>query len=112
MNHPEKSRHLNAMSQSNGTILNEAAEQNGTTNGTDPSPPQERVNGVHSVSGEQVNGTDAPASMTAVPLYGVKVKLDHKYPEKRMQNLRPSIRQTLPLIPCIFRYVELKHVSV
>lgn len=96
------------MSQSNGTISNETADQNGTTNVIDPAAPQEKLNGVRSVSSEHVNGIESPASMKTVPLYGLKVKFDHKYPEKRTQNLRPSIRQSLPLIPCMFRYVDCK----
>lgn len=40
-----------------------------------------------------------------VPAYGVKLKFNHVFPEKRMQNLRPTIRQSLPLLPLAFRYV-------
>lgn len=45
------------------------------------------------------------ASYTAVPHYGVKLKFNHIYPEKRTQNIRPSVRQSIPLIPLAWRYV-------
>lgn len=49
-------------------------------------------------------GDDADDNVvTAVPRFGIKLKFDHKFPEKRQQNLRPTIRQTLPLIPLVFR---------
>lgn len=38
-----------------------------------------------------------------VPQYGVKLKFNHKFPEKRTQNIRPSMRQSLPLIPLAWR---------
>lgn len=41
---------------------------------------------------------------SAVSQYGLKLKFNHKYPEKRTQNLRPSVRQSLPLIPLAWRY--------
>lgn len=37
------------------------------------------------------------------PQYGVKLKFNHKFPEKRTQNIRPSMRQSLPLIPLAWR---------
>lgn len=40
---------------------------------------------------------------SAVPQYGLKLKFNHKYPEKRTQNIRPSMRQSLPLIPLAWR---------
>lgn len=40
---------------------------------------------------------------SAVPQYGIKLKFNHKYPEKRTQNIRPSVRQSLPLIPLAWR---------
>lgn len=97
------------MSQSNGTTLIEDAEEitknDSQTNGIDSPKLHEKTNGVHSVSNENLNAIESPSSVssTAVPLYGVKVKFNHKYPEKRLQNLRPSIRQSIPLIPCMFR---------
>ncbi|XP_014087566.1 non-lysosomal glucosylceramidase isoform X1 [Bactrocera oleae] len=42
--------------------------------------------------------------ITAIPQYGLKLKFDHVWPEKRNQNLRPSLRQTLPLVPLACRY--------
>ncbi|KAI8121146.1 Non-lysosomal glucosylceramidase [Lucilia cuprina] len=42
--------------------------------------------------------------VTAIPQYGLKLKFDHVWPEKRNQNLRPSIKQTLPLVPLACRY--------
>lgn len=45
------------------------------------------------------------ASYTAVPQYGIKLKFNHIYPEKRTQNIRPSVRQSIPLIPLAWRYV-------
>lgn len=44
------------------------------------------------------------ASYTAVPQYGIKLKFNHIYPEKRTQNIRPSVRQSIPLIPLAWRY--------
>ena len=41
--------------------------------------------------------------ITAIPQYGLKLKFDHVWPEKRNQNLRPSIKQTLPLVPLACR---------
>lgn len=40
---------------------------------------------------------------SAIPQYGIKMKFNHKYPEKRTQNIRPSMRQSLPLIPLAWR---------
>ncbi|XP_061387409.1 non-lysosomal glucosylceramidase [Musca vetustissima] len=42
--------------------------------------------------------------ITAISQYGLKLKFDHVWPEKRNQNLRPSIKQTLPLLPLACRY--------
>lgn len=44
----------------------------------------------------------APIS-TAIPQYGFKVKFNHIFPEKRTQILRPSLRQSIPLIPLAWR---------
>lgn len=38
-----------------------------------------------------------------VPRYGLKLKFDHVWLEKRNQNLRPSIKQALPLLPLFCR---------
>lgn len=61
------------------------------------------ANGAVSVSdhGDNVNASMAPD--VPVPAYGVKLKFNHVFPEKRQQNLRPSIRQSLPLLPLAFR---------
>lgn len=40
---------------------------------------------------------------SAVPQYGIKFKFNHKFPEKRTQNIRPSMRQSLALIPMVWR---------
>lgn len=40
---------------------------------------------------------------SAVPQYGIKLKFNHKFPEKRTQNIRPSVRQSLALIPMVWR---------
>lgn len=40
---------------------------------------------------------------SAIPKYGIKLKFNHKFPEKRTQNIRPSMRQSLPLIPLAWR---------
>ncbi|XP_052852653.1 non-lysosomal glucosylceramidase isoform X1 [Drosophila gunungcola] len=42
--------------------------------------------------------------IAAVPKYGLKLKFDHVWPERRIQNVRASIRQTLPLVPLVCRY--------
>ena len=38
-----------------------------------------------------------------VPKYGMKVKFNHVYPEKRTQNVKPTLRQSFPLIPLAYR---------
>ena len=45
-------------------------------------------------------------NLSKFPKYGWKVKLDHKFPETRDQNLKPSLKQILPLIPLGFRYLK------
>lgn len=40
-----------------------------------------------------------------VPSFGWKVKLNHVFPEKWSQNMRPSLKQIIPLIPLFVRYV-------
>lgn len=47
---------------------------------------------------------------SAVPQYGIKLKFNHKFPEKRTQNIRPSVRQSLPLIPLAWRYDENENI--
>jgi len=46
---------------------------------------------------------EEPNEMTAVPKYGLKLKFDHVWPERRIQNARASIRQTLPMVPLVCR---------
>lgn len=50
---------------------------------------------------------DFKQQIVAVPNYGLKVKFDHKYPEKEnySQNLKPSWKQLWDLVPMMFRYV-------
>lgn len=38
-----------------------------------------------------------------VPKFGVKLKFNHTFPEKRTQNIKLSLRQSLPLIPLAWR---------
>ena len=45
-------------------------------------------------------------NLSKFPKYGWKVKLDHRFPEKRDQNLRPKFKQILPLIPMGIRYLK------
>ncbi|XP_063981220.1 non-lysosomal glucosylceramidase isoform X1 [Diachasmimorpha longicaudata] len=52
-----------------------------------------------------MNGSeDEGVNRKQVPKYGFKVRLDHKYPEKWSQNLKPKFNQLLPLIPMGIRY--------
>ncbi|EDW27393.1 GL21264 [Drosophila persimilis] len=46
---------------------------------------------------------DEPNEITDVPRYGLKLKFGHAWPERRIQNVRASIRQTLPLVPLVCR---------
>lgn len=46
---------------------------------------------------------DLKQQTTAIPSYGMKVKFNHTFPEKRTQNLRPSFRQSWPLLPLVYR---------
>lgn len=48
---------------------------------------------------------DYKLQVTGVPQYGVKLKFNHVFPEKRNQNLRPRLSQVLPMTGMIFRYV-------
>lgn len=51
------------------------------------------------------NGIDHhnKSQVSAVPQYGVKMKFNHVFPEKRTPNFRPTFRQTLPLLPLVWR---------
>lgn len=46
---------------------------------------------------------DIKQQMTEVPKYGVKMKFNHVFPEKRTQNVRPTIRQSLALLSLAYR---------
>lgn len=48
---------------------------------------------------------DFKQQLVEVPQYGVKLKFNHVFPEKRTQNVRPTFRQSLPLIPLAYRLV-------
>lgn len=52
---------------------------------------------------EEEEQTGESNEITAVPRYGLKLKFDHIWPEKRNQNLRPSIKQSLPMVPLVCR---------
>ncbi|CAH2002818.1 unnamed protein product [Acanthoscelides obtectus] len=43
--------------------------------------------------------------ITSVPKYGLKVKLNHVYPEKRTQNFVPSLKIIWSMLPLILRYL-------
>ncbi|XP_058791221.1 non-lysosomal glucosylceramidase [Phymastichus coffea] len=45
------------------------------------------------------------SDVKSVPKYGFKVKLDHKFPEKWSQNLRPNFKQTIQMLPLAWRYL-------
>ena len=45
-------------------------------------------------------------NVSKFPKYGFKVKLSHKFTEKRNQNLKPKLKQILPLIPLGVRYLK------
>ena len=45
-------------------------------------------------------------NLSKFPKYGWKVKLDHKFPETRDQNLKPKFKQIIPLIPLGIRYLK------
>ncbi|XP_014220612.1 non-lysosomal glucosylceramidase [Trichogramma pretiosum] len=42
---------------------------------------------------------------TMIPKYGFKVKLNHEFPEKWSQNMRPSFMQTVHMLPLFWRYL-------
>lgn len=80
------------MSQTNGVI----SDDNSIENGKEIAATDPKNNSFDLLSVSLV---------TATPQYGVKMKFNHKFPEKRTQNIRPSMRQSLPLIPLAWRYV-------
>lgn len=46
---------------------------------------------------------DFKQQISAVSQFGVKLKFNHVYPETRNQNLRPSMKQIIALVPMVFR---------
>ncbi|GAB0086442.1 Non-lysosomal glucosylceramidase [Sergentomyia squamirostris] len=42
---------------------------------------------------------------SSVPSYGLKLSFNHVYQEKRRQNIRPSFRQSISLLPLFYRYL-------
>jgi non-lysosomal glucosylceramidase len=46
-----------------------------------------------------------PNRETSVPKYGLKVRLNHTYPEDRSQDFVPSIRQIWAILPLVLRYI-------
>ncbi|XP_053672231.1 non-lysosomal glucosylceramidase isoform X1 [Anopheles nili] len=49
--------------------------------------------------------SDFKQQVAAVPQYGLKLKFNHVFSDTRNQNLRPSIRQILPMVPMALRYI-------
>ncbi|KAG5894692.1 hypothetical protein JTB14_034740 [Gonioctena quinquepunctata] len=49
--------------------------------------------------------SDIRTGVTAIPKYGLKVKLNHEYPEKRNQSYIPPLHVIISLLPLILRYV-------
>lgn len=48
-----------------------------------------------------ISASDDPS--TECPKFGVKLKFNHIYPETRTQNIRPSVRQSILLLPLVWR---------
>lgn len=80
------------MSQSNGVTIENSMENVKDIDENEEQPPKS-----HSFD---ILSAGLPS---AVPQYGIKLKFNHKFPEKRTQNIRPSVRQSLPLIPLAWR---------
>lgn len=80
------------MSQPNGVTIENSMENVKDTDASDEQPQK-----THSFD---ILSAALPSS---VPQYGIKLKFNHKFPEKRTQNIRPSVRQSLPLIPLAWR---------
>uniref|UniRef100_A0A182P5W9 Uncharacterized protein n=1 Tax=Anopheles epiroticus TaxID=199890 RepID=A0A182P5W9_9DIPT len=47
--------------------------------------------------------SDFKQQVAAVPQYGLKLKFNHVFSDTRNQNLRPTIRQMLPMVPMALR---------
>lgn len=80
------------MTESNHLTIENSIEMEKTENGLDEQP--------HKTHSFDLLSAALPS---AVPKYGIKLKFNHKFPEKRTQNIRPSMRQSLPLIPLAWR---------
>lgn len=61
-----------------------------------------RLNSVQDIN-KQNQQQQHQSMFVDVPQYGLKLKFNHVFPEKRNQNLRGNLRQTLPLVPLIYR---------
>lgn len=60
-------------------------------------------NGQSSVARFCTEGNMNFSEVEGVPRYGVKRKLNHKYPERRDQNLPVRLQQLWVLLPLIIR---------
>nr|XP_040239251.2 non-lysosomal glucosylceramidase isoform X2 [Anopheles coluzzii] len=49
--------------------------------------------------------SDFKQQVAAVPQYGLKLKFNHVFSDTRNQNLRPSFRQILSMVPLALRYI-------
>ncbi|XP_054257293.1 non-lysosomal glucosylceramidase-like, partial [Macrosteles quadrilineatus] len=45
------------------------------------------------------------SKFSQVPSYGWSVKLDHVFPEKQNQKMKPKLHQIWPFVPLLFRYL-------
>lgn len=80
------------MTDTNQLTIEDSMEMEKNENGLDEQP--------HKMHSFDLLSAALPS---AIPKYGVKLKFNHKFPEKRTQNIRPSMRQSLPLIPLAWR---------
>ncbi|XP_030376910.1 non-lysosomal glucosylceramidase isoform X1 [Scaptodrosophila lebanonensis] len=78
------------------TTLSNGALANGTPAAPTPALAADSI----SANYEEQQGGE----MSAIPQFGLKLKFDHVWPERRNQNLRPTIKQTLPMVPLAWRY--------
>ena len=42
-----------------------------------------------------------------IPKYGFKVRMDHEFPEKWSQKIRPKLKQTIQMLPLAWRQVSI-----
>lgn len=40
-----------------------------------------------------------------VPKYGFKVKLNHEFPERWLQKIKPKLKNVIQHLPLVWRYV-------